>query len=211
MSNRIAYTPTLVLLAVAIAAFFGCDTSRVPAPPPQATSAVPRGELLAIGSHRRDDPSRNRVWILNDRGLFLYYTGTPEKLVEISLPSWQWVDAPYGCPPGLALGPKGEAVVTSNIVPTLWRIDPDSLAVTTHELVLDADKDKDVGFSSLEYSSEHGAFLAVSDVHGSLWRIDPLLTKGQKLSHSVPVGKAASCPRPHTRSPHDGNWHGKEA
>ena len=112
--------------------------------------------------------------------------GSTGKLVAIALPSWQWVDEPYGCPPDLALGPDGEVVVTSNIVSTLWRIDPDSLAVSTHEPLLDADNDKDVGFSGLEYSREHGMFVAVSDVQGSLWRIDPLLRKGQKVQPAAP-------------------------
>lgn len=205
MSNGIAHTSALALLAASIFAIAGCDTGRAPAQPPQASSAMPQVEFPAIDSRQRDDPARNRVWILNHHGLFLYHTGTPQRLVEISLPSWQWVDMPHACPPGLALGPKGEAVVTSNIVPTLWRVDPDSLAVSVHELALDADGNKDVGFSRLEYSSEHGAYFAVSEVHGSLWRIDLHLSKGQKLPRSAPIAKAASCLALQTRSPHDGD------
>ncbi|MGH8700184.1 MAG: hypothetical protein ACREVR_03265, partial [Burkholderiales bacterium] len=100
---------------------------------------------------------------------------------------WLLVDASYGCLPDLALGPQGEAVITSNILPTLWRIDPDTLAVSVHPLSLDADTDKDVGFSGLAYSPQHGAFLAASYHHGSLWRIDPLLERAQKIPLSAPI------------------------
>jgi hypothetical protein len=101
-----------------------------------------------------------------------------------------WVDAPYGSLPDLALGPRGEAVVTSNVVPTLWRIDPETLAVSVHALALDSDTDKEVGFSGLVYSPGHEAFFAVSDAHGSLWRIDPQLETARKIWLSAPVTRA---------------------
>jgi len=138
-------------------------------------------DVGSVEERRRVDPARERVWILNADGVFFYDRNTPENLVGIDLPSWQWADVPYGSLPDLALGPDGEAVVTSNVVPVLWRIDPETLAVTKHELVLDADQDKDVGFTSLVYSVEHGAFFAVSDAHGSLWQIDRLLRNGRKI------------------------------
>jgi hypothetical protein len=57
-------------------------------------------------------------------------------------------------------------------------------------LELDADTDKDVGFSGLAYSAEHGAFFAVSDLHGSLWRIDRTLARAEKVSLSEPLPRA---------------------
>ena len=62
--------------------------------------------------------------------------------------------------------------------------------MTVHPLVLDADTDKDVGFSALAYSAQHGAFIAASYAHGSLWRIDSLLERAQKISLSAPVRDA---------------------
>jgi hypothetical protein len=100
------------------------------------------------------------------------------------------VDTPYGRLPDLALGPSSEAVITSNVVPTLWRIDPETLVVSVHPLLLDSDTDKDVGFSGLVYSSEHEAFFAVSDAHGSLWRIDRGLERARKIWLSAPLSKA---------------------
>jgi hypothetical protein len=85
----------------------------------------------------------------------------------------------------LALGPKGEAVITSNVISTLWRVDPETRAVSAHPLELDADKDKDVGFSGLIYSPEHAAYFAVSDSHGTLWKIDASLTSAEKISFAA--------------------------
>jgi hypothetical protein len=178
-------------LAASVVAIAGCD-NRPAAPLALHATGVSLLDPSDTG-RQRNDPARGRVWILNSQGVFLYHTSTG-KLVEVPLPSWQWVDTPHACPPDLALGPNGEAVVTSNIVPTLWRIDPDSLAVSVHELVLDADSDKDVGFSGLRYSTEHGVFFAASDVHGSLWRIDPLLRKGQKVPFLAPIRESCVVP-----------------
>ena len=72
--------------------------------------------------------------------------------------------------------------MTSNVLPVLWKIDPTTLAVSVHRVELDADTDKDVGFSGLVYSERNGAYFAVSELHGSLWRIDPLLRRAQKVS-----------------------------
>jgi hypothetical protein len=131
------------------------------------------------------DAGRNRVWLLTRDGALLYDAAAGK--VAPRLPDWQWADAPYGCLPDLALGPEGEAVITSNVLSTLWRIDPGTLAVTVHPLVLDADRDKDVGFSGLVYSPEQGAYFAVSGMHGSLWRIDARLGTARKVPLSAPL------------------------
>jgi hypothetical protein len=203
MSNGIASIPalgsapplTLSSAAVLLAALFisigGCDANV--APPLAAQAAIDAPQDPPSGVRYQMDPARNRVWSLTSEGVFLHDVGTPEKIVEVTLPSWHWVDEPYSCPPDLALGPKGEALITSNIMPMLWRIDPDTLAVSMHEVVLDTDNDKDVGFSGLAYSAQHGAFFAVSDVHRSLWRIDSLLSKAQKVPLSAPI---APCMKP---------------
>jgi hypothetical protein len=208
MSNGIASNPALapspavssrgamaILLAAMFVSLTGCDRDIARLPAPQAKIDAPQS--LPPSVRYRTDPTRNRMWVLTRDGVFLYDASTPKTIVEIALPSWQSVDDPYSCLPDLALGPRGEAVVTSNAVPTLWKIDPDSLAVTMHELALDADLNKDVGFSGLAYSVQYGAFFAVSDMHGSLWRIDPLLRKGEKIPLSASIREASgiSVPR----------------
>jgi len=183
MKNGIA--PTLLLVAM-VFSISGCDLG----PPRQVRGeASPERMNPAPNVRYQVDAARNRIWWVTGDGVYLHDASKPQR-IELTLPGWQWVAAPYSCLPDLTLGPKGEAVISSNIVPTLWRVDPETLAVSVHPLVLDADLDKDVGFSGLTYSGRDAAFFAVSGVHGSLWRIDPLLRRAQKVALSAPIHKA---------------------
>jgi hypothetical protein len=124
-------------------------------------------------------------WVIESGSLYLEQPGKPRRAVE--LPGWHWAGEPYACAPDIAVGPRGEVVVTSNVLPVLWKIDPRTLAVSVHRLQLDADTDKDVGFSGLTYSARDGAWFAVSGLHGTLWRIDPPLRRAQRIALSEPV------------------------
>ena len=143
----------------------------------------------------RAQPERARAWVIDAGELLLEQAGKPRR--AITLPDWQWADQPYACAPDIALGPRGEVIVTSNVLPVLWKIDPETLRVSVHRLELDSDMDKDVGFSGLVYSARNGAYFAVSGLHGSLWRIDPLLRRAQKvgLSRSLRGACAVSVQR----------------
>lgn len=136
------------------------------------------------------DVARSRIWVLTPDGVALHEASTGEEVAQISLPGWVWVGEKYACSPDLALGPDGEAVISSNIVPTLWRIDPVTLAASKHEPVLDEDNGKDVGFTGLAYSAQQRAYFAVSGVHGSMWRIDPSFQRAQSIPLSEPLLKA---------------------
>ena len=133
----------------------------------------------------RAQPERARVWAISEHGLFLEEARKPRRAIKLA--DWMWAGSSYACAPDIAIGPRGEAVVTSNVLPVLWRIDPDTLAVSVHRLELDADTNKDVGFSGLVYSARDSAYIAVSELHGSLWRIDPLLRRAQKIALSEPA------------------------
>ena len=148
------------------------------------------GLALAEPLRYRAQPERARAWVLDAQGLFLEQAGKPRRAVR--LPDWTWAGEPYACAPDIAIGPRGEIVVTSNVMPVLWKVDPDTLAVSVHRLELNADADKDVGFSGLTYSGRDGAYFAVSELHGSLWRIDPMLRRAQKIALSVPLRGACS-------------------
>ena len=175
-----------LFLAAMIFSASGCNTG----PSPQLREeATPERANESLNIRYQVDAARNRIWWISGDRVYLHDAATPNR-IELTLPNWLWVGAPYSCPPDLALGPNGEVVVSSNIVPTLWRIDPETLAVSEHPLVLDADTDKDVGFSGLTYSAGHAAFFAVSGVHGSLWRIDPRLRRAQKVALSAPLRNA---------------------
>lgn len=199
MSNGIA---AAFILAGLIAPLGGCDISAASLQTQVSAANAP----LAPQARYLVDSVRNRAWSLSPEGVFLVELSKPGK-IAISLPGWVWAREPYGCLPDLAVGPSGEAVITSNVVPTLWRIDPDTLAVSVHRLALDADNDKDVGFSALVYSREHDAFFAASTSHGSLWRIDPRLVTGQKIPLSASIPEACGlavrqhCPQPNTGKP----------
>ena len=146
--------------------------------------------FLAAVSLLSSTAAAEQAWVLNADGVYLQQVRKPR--VAVTLPGWQWAHEPYACPPAIAIGPRGEALVTSNVLPVLWKIDPQTLAVTVHHLQLDADTDKDVGFSGLVYSAPDNAYFAVSELHGTLWRIDPLLRRAQKIALSKPVRGACS-------------------
>jgi len=148
------------------------------------------GNAAADPVRYRAQPERARAWVIDAGALFLEPAGKPRR--AITLPDWQWAGEPYACAPDIALGPRGEVVVTSNVLPVLWKIDPETLKVSVHRLELDADTDKDVGFSGLVYSERNGAYFAVSELHGSLWRIDPLLRRAQKIALSAPARGACA-------------------
>jgi hypothetical protein len=187
MSTGIASVSTRAVfaaLAASAVALTACDSRTASQTAPLSASV---GFLDPSDTGRqRNDPGRGRIWIVNSQGVFVFHTRTG-KLEEVTLPSWQWADTPYACPPDLAIGPAGEALVTSNVVSVLWRIDPRTLSVTMHELALNADNDKDVGFSQLAYSAEHGAFFAINETHGSQWRIDSSLREARKIAGTEPA------------------------
>jgi hypothetical protein len=170
---------TRLLAGLAVAIIAGCGPTESSM---QTTSIAQAAPPLDSASRIRNDTLRQRVWSLTQAGLAFQDVATGESRV-IALPNWHWAQVAYGgCLPDVALGPRGEAVVTSNVTPTLWRVDPQTLLATEHRLSLNADYDKEVGFTGLVYSAQHDAYFAVSAAHGSLWRIDPLLRKAQKVA-----------------------------
>ena len=138
----------------------------------------------------RAQPERARVWAISEDGLFIEEARKPRRAIKLA--DWHWANWPYACAPDIAIGPRGEAVITSNVLAVLWKIDPDTLAVSVHRLKLDADTDKDVGFSGLVYSERNGAYFAVNEHHGSIWRIDPLLRRAQKVAVAEPLRGACA-------------------
>jgi hypothetical protein len=143
----------------------------------------------AVDLRVREDPERDRRWVLRPSGVHLYRLGTGQYLRHIPLAGWYWAGEPYGCAPDLAIGPRGEALVTSDIAPVVWRVDPRSLTGSVRQILLDADAQMDVGFSGLLYSPEKGEYLAVSHI-GSLWALDRGLTRARKIRLSAPMARA---------------------
>jgi hypothetical protein len=138
------------------------------------------------------DPARNQFWVLQRDGVYLHDASTRALKQRFELPDWIYVRRSYSCAPDLAIDARGAAVVSSNVVPVLWRVDPVKSTVTRHELVLDTDADKDIGFTGLVYAPDQGVFFAASAAHGTLWRIDPLLRRAQRVPLSAPVTNACA-------------------
>ncbi|OAI52495.1 hypothetical protein AYO46_00615 [Betaproteobacteria bacterium SCGC AG-212-J23] len=156
---------TAIATILAAAALAGCDSSVQP------SAATMIGYQV--------DGERNRsVWLTRD-GVQIH--GASAQAVRVELPGWTYVGEPY-CPPALALGANGEIVVTSNVIPTLWRIDPGTLAVTTHPLALDSDQDRDVGFAAVVYVPEQRGYAAYSEIQRSAWKIDASLRSASKVT-----------------------------
>lgn len=190
MTNAKAATAGALFLAASMVLIAGCDVGAVPR---QARSEAP--QLQPPGARTRVDAARSRFWTLTPEGVVLF-EGTRQERIALTLPGWIRAAEPYGCLPDLALGPRGEVMVTSNVVPTLWRIDPGSLAVSVHALSLDADGGRDVGFTDLAFSPKHGAYFASSEAHGSRWRIDPTVGTARKLPHAAPAGPGCAARQP---------------
>jgi len=129
----------------------------------------------------RTDAGRNRLWVLEREAISLHDNTSGRRLRRIVLPDWIFVGKQYSCPPGLALDADGAAFVTSNVLPVLWRIDPKRFELTRVDLTLDADTDKDVGFSGLAFA-EDGTLLAAGAMVGSLWRIDTGAASARKVA-----------------------------
>lgn len=179
--------PSIVIAVIAGLAWLGAFEHNMPAPtsdPVAATADEP--EIARV----RVDRVRGRTWRLTLEGVVVQAPGQ-SKPVTVPLPGWIVVGPSDACAPDLAIGPGGEAVVTSNVTSTLWRVDPDTLAVSVHPLRLDADAGRDIGFTSLRFSRAHGAFFAVSQVHGSAWKIDTSLTRGEQVLADGPAQQAA--------------------
>jgi hypothetical protein len=191
----------VVAIAVAVA---GCDSDAASSSVPGTTVVESiaqdwyRGERPILRS--QSDAVRGRLWVLTPEGIEIYEATTRRRVAQIALPDWVWVAEQYACAPDLAIGPRGEAVISSNVVPTLWRVDPITLAASKHDVVIDDDSGRDIGFTALAYSVEQGVYFAVSPSQGSLWRIDPLLRRAQSIPLSAPLPKACGLAIP-ARSP----------
>jgi hypothetical protein len=139
------------------------------------------------------DDARKRVYVLVHDGVDVLEPSTRRKVAHITLPGWIWVGEKYSCPPDIALAPEGDILVTSNVVPVIWRIEHQTLATTRHELALEQDTDRDIGFTRLRWSQNLRTFVATTDL-GARWHIDHSLSNAQKVSNA-PAGHAARpCP-----------------
>jgi hypothetical protein len=85
----------------------------------------------------------------------------------------------------------------------LWRVGPQRFEITRIELALDADADKDVGFTGLSLTGD-GTFLAAGTTFGSLWHLDPRTASARKIA-SYPALASACDPATLLRASRSGS------
>lgn len=124
------------------------------------------------------DETHQRVYQLVRDGIDVVELTDGRKVGHVILPSWVWASETYSCPPDIALTPERDVLVTSNVVPTIWRIERQSLLVTKHELSFDQDTGRDIGFTQLRWSAKLGTFVGTTDL-GERWYIDASLSRAR--------------------------------
>ena len=161
-----------IVVALSLACLAGCESGGTPA-------------AVQVEGRSLVDGGRGQVWTLTREGLFLSHIASVERQA-IALPDWVVAGEPYGSQPALALGAGGDVLVTSDIMPVVWRVDPRTRAVTVHRPALNAHQDKDFGFASIAYSPKDGAYVATSSMPNARWRLDASLTRAELVS-SLPL------------------------
>lgn len=134
------------------------------------------------------DDTHRRVYQLVSDGVDVVDLTGGRTVAHVSLPGWVWAGGQYSCPPDIALTPERDVLVTSNVLPTIWRIERQSLLATKHELALDRDTSRDIGFTQLRWSAKLGTFVGTTDL-GERWYIDPQLSRAHKAL-SPPIARA---------------------
>jgi hypothetical protein len=141
----------------------------------------------------RVDLAHNRRWVLREHALTVYDNLNGRRLRHIILPDWVVAGPRHGCAPDMVLDASGAALVSSNVLPVLWRVDPRRFQITRIALELESDTDKDVGFAGLSFSAD-GVLIAAGATFPSLWRIDLQAARATKLP-SLPTPDVCDSPR----------------
>ena len=153
------------------------------ATPSMARAEAPRTEETPSALRVQVDASRNLAWVLKRDGVYVYDFPKKTLIKRIELPDWSFAAEPFSRAPALALAPTGAALVTSNVAPTIWEINPEDLTVRQHRLSLDADNDKDVGFTELAFGPDGRDLIGTSSTLGSAWR----LNLDARTAHRLPA------------------------
>lgn len=153
----------------------GSDSGRNPAAGNTGGGAMraPLQVMERDALRTRNDPGRNRTWVLTLEGVRIYDANSGRLVRMVALPNW--IVARVMCQPDIVFDGSGAAIISSNLETKLWRIDADTFVVTEREIVLVGKEEWDTGFGALAYAPE-GLLLALTSSAGSLWRVD--LDKG---------------------------------
>jgi hypothetical protein len=133
------------------------------------------------------DTAGGTIWALHADGIDVHDATRDEKVRSIRLPGWIWAAHPEVCPPDFIVTPNRDVLVTSNVVPAIWRIDPASFEVHRYDVSVEDHADRDIGFSGLAYVADDGSVLAVGALDNRLWRIDPSLMRATVVGRFPPL------------------------
>lgn len=141
----------------------------------------------------RADPARNRLWVLDPSGLTLHDSLNGRRLRHVALPGDLFLAAgDRVCRPDIAFDAAGTVFVSSDVLPVIWRVDPQRFEVTRIEIALETDADKDVGFTGLSIAGD-GIVIAAGTTFASIWRIDLDAARASKVA-SYPKSRPACDP-----------------
>ena len=124
----------------------------------------------------KEDPSRNRLWVLSWDDVRIYDRATKALIRQIVLPMWS-VSA-FVCPPDLVLDETGSALIASNSHPVIFRVDADNFAISKLEIALTGREQWDMGFGALAFG-RNGALFALTAVGNALWIVDVAVASAQ--------------------------------
>lgn len=182
MAFRLRVLFLVTLFSSLVASYAAAAGNRLPS----RSDLIVWGEVSS-GFQFQVDEKRSRVWVVKRDAVYVYDVGSKNLIRRISLPGWVIVAPPHNCGPGLALLPSGEVLVTTDTLPIIWKIQPETFAVRRYDLFLDADNDKEVGFSALAYRAEGPQLVGFSGQLGSFWQIDLRSRRAHKLHTALPV------------------------
>jgi len=129
----------------------------------------------------RADAARNRLWVLDPSGLTLHDSLNGRRLRHVSLPELFLAGGDRVCGPDIAFDAAGTVFVSSDVLPVIWRVDPQRFEVARIEIALETDADKDVGFTGLSFAGD-GIVLAAGTTFASIWRIDLNAARASKVA-----------------------------
>lgn len=180
MSNRIVSMRGWLVLLLAVTATAGCgdagkSSSNLPAN--HAGSSDLRSESPGTSEQDvlrvREDPVRNRLWVLTLNEVRVYNTATTGKglIRKIALPTRSVIGFRSVCMPDMALDRAGSAFVSSNGQARLLRIDADRFTLEDYAISFHERNGLDAGFGALAFAAD-GTLFARTTPGGLLWKID---------------------------------------
>jgi hypothetical protein len=184
MERKIAWVRVRVAALLATAVLTGCSgadsAQRLVAP-------TAPGEVLRT----RSDTARGRVWVLSAEDLRVYDAATKKLVRRISLPGWS--AARYECRPDIALDGSGSAIISSNVVPHLWRVDARTFKVTEQAVALEGRAGWDIGFGPIALARS-GTVYALTSNGMSLWKVEPGSARAALAETYLPPVKDCALP-----------------